>query len=73
MSPQGRQVAMHTIRHGGITTLEATSLVPPVCRLSERIRELEGEGWVFEHVPVHAQKRRYVQYRPMLWPENAFA
>ena len=47
-SAQCQQVAAHLMAHGSITTLSAMLMDPPVCRLSERIRELEGAGWVMD-------------------------
>lgn len=34
---------------GSITQLEAAHLNPAILRISERIRELEAEGYIFEH------------------------
>jgi hypothetical protein len=48
-------------RTGSITTLEATRLDPPVCRLSERIRELEAKGWAFDHT-VPDKAKHYTRY-----------
>ena len=42
--------------HEGITQLESFNALG-VCRLSERIRELERQGYVFEHVPVMVSAR----------------
>ena len=53
----------------GITQLESFNALG-VCRLSERIRELERQGYVFEHMPVAVPARdgrtaRVVRYRYM--------
>jgi hypothetical protein len=44
-----------------ITTLEAT-LRFGICRLSERIRELERNGWDIDHEPVKQNGKRFVRY-----------
>lgn len=44
-----------------ITTLEAT-LRFGICRLSERIRELEAAGWAIDHEPVKQNGKRFVRY-----------
>lgn len=44
-----------------ITTLEAVVRFG-ICRLSERIRELEREGWVIDHEPVRQNGKRFVRY-----------
>jgi hypothetical protein len=37
----------------GITTLEAAYMKPPICRLSERVRELERKS-----IPIDREKER---------------
>ena len=49
-------------RGESITTLEAMRMPSPVCRLSERIRELEAKGYAIDHAPVHENGKRYVRY-----------
>lgn len=61
LSPQQRQVVEYLRLRGSITTLEATRMSNPICRLSERIRELEGIGWKFEHA-VPDKRKHYTRY-----------
>jgi len=49
-------------RGGSITTLEAMRLPSPICRLSERIRELERRGHRFDKETVRVNGRSYVRY-----------
>jgi hypothetical protein len=48
-------------RGESITTLEAMSRFG-VCRLSQRIIELEAKGYAIDHAPVHENGKRYVRY-----------
>ena len=49
--------------HDGLTTLEASDRLR-VCRLSERIRELEAKGYSFSHTPEHTENgARVIRYR----------
>ena len=49
--------------HGSITTLEASDQLR-ICRLSERIRELERLGFNIDHDPEHtAGGARVIRYR----------
>jgi hypothetical protein len=55
---QKQQVLKHMRQHGSITTLVASDKYR-ICRLSERIRELERDGYLINHTWV---KRRGVMY-----------
>lgn len=48
MASQNARLLNWLESHDGITTLEATSLFK-ICRLSERIREMESLGYRFSH------------------------
>lgn len=59
---QKQAVLNHMRTRGSITTLIATRR-PYFCfRLSERIRELERDGYVINHTPVAKNGRRYMAY-----------
>ena len=51
MSPQNKDVLNYIIANGRITTWTATVHLG-VCRLSERIRELEAMGYLFSHTRI---------------------
>jgi hypothetical protein len=54
-------VLKHLRTRGSITTLIATKRY--LCfRLSERIRELERDGFLINHTPVEKYGRRYMAY-----------
>ena len=58
---QKQMVLNHLRTRGSITTLIATKRY--LCfRLSERIRELERDGFVINHTPVEKNGRRYMAY-----------
>lgn len=58
---QKQLVLNHLRTRGSITTLIATRRY--LCfRLSERIRELERDGYVINHTPVEKNGRRYMAY-----------
>ena len=61
LSNQQRQIIECVYQRGSITTLEAMRLDKPICRLSERIRELEAKGWRFEHY-VPDKTKHYTRY-----------
>ena len=48
--------------HDGISTLEAMEQLR-ICRLSERIRELERHGIVIEHEPDRSNNARFIRYK----------
>ena len=59
---QSRQ--SHGEEFDGITTLDAMRMTRPICRLSERIRELERLGYRFEKVREKtAGGARVIRYR----------
>jgi hypothetical protein len=58
---QKQMVLSHLRSRGSITTLIATKRY--LCfRLSERVRELERDGFLIRHVPVEKNGRRYMSY-----------
>jgi hypothetical protein len=58
---QKQLVLRHLREHESITTLIATKRY--LCfRLSERIRELERDGFLIDHTPVEKNGRRYMSY-----------
>ncbi len=58
---QKQLVLKHMRQHGYITTLIATRQYD-CYRLSERIRELERDGYVIEHLPIRRHGKRYMGY-----------
>lgn len=54
-------VLEHLRKRGSMTTLTAFKLYQ-VCRLSQRIIELERDGHVINHIPVFKNNRRYMSY-----------
>lgn len=62
VSQNGKLLA-YLEKHGSITTLEASDQLR-ICRLSERIRELERLGINIDHTPEHtAGGARVIRYR----------
>jgi hypothetical protein len=58
---QKQLVLSHLRNRGSITTLIATKRY--LCfRLSERVRELERDGFLINHAPIHKNGRRYMSY-----------
>lgn len=58
---QKRQVLQHLRHRGSLTTLIAFKRYD-MCRLSERVAELERDGHLINHVPVRRNGRRYMAY-----------
>lgn len=58
---QKQLVLKHMRQHGAITTLDGFREYR-ICRLSERIRELERDGHVINHKPVERRGKRYMAY-----------
>jgi hypothetical protein len=58
---QKQQVLKHLREHGYITTFIAFKRYA-ITRLSERIRELEADGHVINHVPIMRNGKRYMTY-----------
>lgn len=61
MSPQCCKVLDYLMTHDGITTLEASDNLR-ICRLSERIRELEKE-YMIDHDPEQTDNAHFIRYR----------
>lgn len=59
---QTQRILDYCKTHDGVTTLEASDRLR-VCRLSERIRELEAKGYSFSHTPEHTENARVIRYR----------
>lgn len=61
MLTQKQLVLRHMRQHGYITTLIACDKYR-CFRLSERIRELESDGYVIHHLPIKVRGKRYMGY-----------
>lgn len=61
MLTQKQLVLRHMRQHGYITTLIACDKYR-CFRLSERIRELESDGYVIHHLPIKIRGKRYMAY-----------
>ena len=59
---QNKRILDYCKTHDGLTTLEASDRLR-VCRLSERIRELEAKGYTFSHTPEHTEHARVIRYK----------
>lgn len=59
---QKELLKFHFKRNKSITQLSAT-LLYGILRISERVREMERKGWVFDHVTVSKNKKRFTEYR----------
>lgn len=58
---QCQAIVSYCESHDGITTLEAMQL--GICRLSERVRECEKDGILFNHDPEKTAHARFIRYR----------
>jgi|APGre2960657404_1045060.scaffolds.fasta_scaffold379645_2 hypothetical protein len=58
---QKEQIKAHFLGSGSISQIEAFTLYK-IMRLSERIREMERKGWVFAHLTMHKNKKRFTEY-----------
>lgn len=58
---QKRQVLQHLRHRGSLTTFVAFDRYC-VCRLSERVAELERDGHLINHTPIRRNGRRYMAY-----------
>jgi hypothetical protein len=67
---QKAQVKKYLMSHiRGLTALEATQKFnPPIMRLSERIRELEAEGFPVSRVWIKKGKAKYRRYMHKVGP-----
>ncbi len=61
MSTQKSLVLNHLRTRGSITTFVAFDEYS-ICRLSERIRELERDGHLINHTPITHNGKSYVAY-----------
>ena len=61
MKTQKELIFQHLVNRGVLTTYSAFRLYD-CCRLSERIRELERNGHLINHVPIVRKGKRYVAY-----------
>lgn len=61
MKTQKELVLQHLQKRGVLTTFSAFRLYD-CCRLSERIRELERDGHLINHVPIVRGGKRYMAY-----------
>jgi hypothetical protein len=60
---QNQQLLSYLESHDGISTLEAMERLR-ILRLSQRIIELEGQGYLIEHEPERtSQGKRIMRYR----------
>lgn len=53
---QNARLISYLTQHGSITQLEAFNALG-ICRLSERVRELEALGWIIRHDHVQVPSR----------------
>jgi len=60
-STHKQQVLRHLQTRGSLTTLTAFGRYG-ICRLSERIRELEQDGYLIIRLPVRRHGKRYMSY-----------
>lgn len=58
---QKQTLLRHLRSRGSLTTLTAFKRYC-VCRLSERVAELERDGHLINHVPIRRNGRRYMAY-----------
>lgn len=61
MNTQKYLVLQHLRNRGSISTFVAFKRYG-ICRLSERIRELEADGFLIHHTPIHHNGKRYMAY-----------
>ena len=66
MSPQCETILAHLRNGYGITTLIAMNPPFNCCRLSERIREIEREGWLCTHERIKTESGKRVTYYTLL-------
>ena len=62
MSQCGRLLAYLEANDTGISQLEAFNTLG-ICRLSERVRELERHGILIEHEPDRSNNARFIRYK----------
>ena len=59
---QNTKLLAYLESHDGITQLEAFNTLG-ICRLSERVRELEKHDILIDHVPEHTEHARFIRYK----------
>jgi len=70
---QNAKLLSYLERHNGITTFEAT-LQLGICRLSERVREIEALGYVLAHDAERTPSgARVIRYRLISVPDRVAA
>ena len=62
MGRQNRNLLAYLETHDGISTLEAMENLR-ICRLSERVRELEALGFLIEHERDVSLNAHFVRYK----------
>lgn len=60
LSPQCKMILAHLQAGHGLTTLQAMNAPFNSCRLSERIREIEREGWLCNHNRIKTPSGKHV-------------
>lgn len=66
--PQKQQVLHHMRHHGSITTWIAFKRYG-ICRLSERVRELEQDGHLINHARIKRGGKSFVAYSLIEWKQ----
>ena len=61
MSQNGRLLSYLESHDEGLSQLEAFNTLG-ICRLSERVRELERKGVVIDHLPDRSNNARFIRY-----------
>lgn len=61
MNTQHQVLFRHLAKGKSITTYEAT-VKYGICRLSERIREMERKGWIIDRQRVECDGKHFVRY-----------
>lgn len=74
MSRQNAKLLSYLESHaGGVSQLEAFNMLG-ICRLSERVREIEALGFVLSHTPEKTPSgARVIRYRLVSVPDRAIA
>ena len=70
MTQKSRLLAFLTDNPQGLTSLEASRLVPPIMRISERIRELERLGYQFDRIVEKTDAAKFVRYKLKAAPRD---
>lgn len=73
MTSQNARLLSYLQTHQGVTQLEAFNALG-ICRLSERVREIESLGWTLEHRAEKTQGgARVIRYLLVSAPESLAA